>query len=323
MTSAGEFTDAPEEFRGDVPGEGTHPQPHGPDLAGTARAVVGASHPGPTLTVTALTALLASGSRLTARRAGQVVAAVLLGQLSIGWGNDLADADRDRAVGRSDKPVASGAADPRLVVGLVAGALGGCAALSGRPGRRAALTHMGLVVISGHAYNLGLKGTRWSWLPYAAAFGALPSVVTLARPRPAPAPPRVTGLAAALGVGAHLLNAIRDLDDDARTGVRGLPHRLGERRSRLLAASLLTGASAVLAATGRGLSARGRGALLALNTVLAGVAVTGAGRAPFRAASAMALLDAVALVAEGHAIPAPVPARTATAKRTVAGTGSG
>jgi 4-hydroxybenzoate polyprenyltransferase len=43
------------------------------------------------------------------------VAAVLTGQLSIGWSNDLVDAPRDRAVGRTDKPLATGALDERLV----------------------------------------------------------------------------------------------------------------------------------------------------------------------------------------------------------------
>ena len=39
-----------------------------------------------------------------------------------------------------------------------------------------------LVVGAGHAYNVWLKATWWSWLPYASAFGTLPTVVTLAGP---------------------------------------------------------------------------------------------------------------------------------------------
>ncbi|AYG78700.1 hypothetical protein DWB77_00808 [Streptomyces hundungensis] len=37
-----------------------------------------------------------------------VAAAVLTGQLSVGWCNDAVDAHRDTACGRRDKPVATG-----------------------------------------------------------------------------------------------------------------------------------------------------------------------------------------------------------------------
>ena len=45
--------------------------------------------------------------------------------------------------------------------------------------------------------------------------------------------------AALLGGGAHLLNAIPDLDADRVTGIRGLPQRLGARPSLILASLLL------------------------------------------------------------------------------------
>ena len=51
---------------------------------------------------------------------------------------------------------------------------------------------------------------------------------------------------ALLGVGAHLVNVLPDLADDAATGVRGLPHRLGARRSSVLAAAVLVGATVVI-----------------------------------------------------------------------------
>ena len=53
-----------------------------------------------------------------------VAAAVLAGQLSVGWLNDYLDADRDRAVRRADKPVVTGA----LTIGAIA---------ARRPGSRA------------------------------------------------------------------------------------------------------------------------------------------------------------------------------------------
>src|SRR5207302_116863 len=48
-----------------------------------------------------------------------LAAAVLVGQLSIGWANDYVDAGRDRAVGRTDKPLARRAL-PDGIVGTAA-----------------------------------------------------------------------------------------------------------------------------------------------------------------------------------------------------------
>ena len=103
----------------------------------------------------------------------------------------------------------------------------------------------------------------------------------------------VTG--ALLGVGAHLLNALPDLADDEATGVRGLPHRLGEPVVRWLAPAVLL-AGSVVAAFGPGLDATGLG-LLAACVALAVVAVVGRGRLPFVAAVLIALANVVSLVA--------------------------
>ena len=81
---------------------------------------------------------------------------------------------------------------------------------------------------SGWAYNLYFKRTLWSALPYAVAFGTLPAVVTLALPDPEWPAPWTFLAGALLSIGAHLLNALPDLADDASTGVHALPHQLGE-----------------------------------------------------------------------------------------------
>jgi 4-hydroxybenzoate polyprenyltransferase len=103
----------------------------------------------------------------------------------------------------------------------------------------------------------------------------------------------VLAAGALLGVGAHLLNVLPDLADDEATGVRGLPHRLGERRVRVLAPLVLL-AGSVVAAAGRATPTAWVG--LAIAAVLAVVAVVGRGRLPFLAAIAIALVDVVALV---------------------------
>ena len=152
------------------------------------RALALSCHPIPSLAVTALTAGLAALADLSLGRAALVTAAVFTGQLSIGWSNDYLDAGRDRAVRRTDKPVAAGVVAPRVAGVAALVALIVTLALSaglGWPGGGAAL----VTVACGWAYNLGLKATALSWLPYAIAFGMLPAVVTLSASPPRwPAP---------------------------------------------------------------------------------------------------------------------------------------
>lgn len=259
-------------------------------------ALVRSCHPGPTLAVTVLTALLAVALGRSGPTAALVAAAVLAGQLTIGWSNDVVDAGRDRSVGRLDKPVARGEVAEPVVRAAIAVAGVACVVLSLACGWRSALAHLGLGVSSGWAYNLGLKRTAWSALPYAVAFGALPAVVSLAGPAGRWPPAWMVLTGALLGVGAHLLNALPDLADDAATGVHGLPHRLGARRVRVLAAAVLLAGSVVAAFGPAGPVPAWVVVSLAGCVVLAGVTVAGRGRWPFAAAVGIALVDVVVLV---------------------------
>ena len=264
-------------------------------------ALFRASHPGPTVAVTALTALLAVAAGHGLRTGLVVTGAVAAGQLTIGWSNDLIDAGRDQQVGRSDKPVARGEVSETLVRRMIAAAMGACLILSLACGLAAAAVHLLLVVGSGWAYNLGLKRAAWSGLPYAIAFGALPAVITLALPDPQWPPAWMVAAGALLGVGAHLLNALPDLADDAQTGVHGLPHRLGARRLRWLAPLVLTVASAVAAFSQVTGTTAWVWAAFGLCLVLAVVAMCGRGRVPFAAAVCIAAVDVVSLVVHGSA----------------------
>jgi 4-hydroxybenzoate polyprenyltransferase len=203
-----------------------------------AAALARACHPGPTVAVTGFAAVLAALADKPVATCVLVAGAVLAGQLSIGWSNDRLDAGRDATSGRTDKPVARGALSPRLVEIAIAAALAAAVALSAALGWRAGLLNLATIGC-GWSYNLGLKGTWWSWAPYAAAFGALPAVATYARPDAFAPGAWVVVAGAALGVAAHLTNALPDLADDERTGVRGLPHRLGAHAALALAAALL------------------------------------------------------------------------------------
>lgn len=270
-------------------------------------ALTRACHPGPTVAVTLLATLLAVSTGAGPVLVVAVAAAVLTGQLVIGWSNDLVDRDRDAGSGRTDKPLVRGQLSVRLLRGALAVATVGTVLLSLLLGWVAGALHLLLVVGSGMAYNLGLKATTVSWLPYALAFGTLPQVawwaggagpVEWGSGMPSAAPWWATLAGALLGVGAHLLNVLPDLAEDERQGVRGLPHRLGAGRVRGLAPLLLL-AGVVLAvlgpASGGAIGAAGL-LTLAVAAVLAVLAWTLPGRAPFVTAMGMAVVAAAALV---------------------------
>lgn len=254
-----------------------------------------AAHIGPALAVTTLAAALAVAAGPPRARIVLITAAVLAGQLTIGWSNDLIDQARDRSVGRPDKPLATGRISARVVKVALGTTVAAAVLLSLLCGLVAGLVHLGCVGM-GWIYNLGVKSSIWSWAPYALAFGGLTVFVALAATG-APPEPWVPVVGALLGVGAHLVNALPDLADDEATGVRGLPHRLGAPTTRVLAVTVLVAASilAVLASPGVILLLRGF-VLLAVGG-LAVVALLTRGRTPFQAAVAIAFVDAVLLVA--------------------------
>ena len=270
------------------------------------RALALSCHPIPSLAVTALTAGLAALAGLPVDRGVLVTAAVFAGQLSIGWSNDYIDAERDRAVERTDKPVAAGAMAPRVAGIAAVAALILTLALSGAlgwPGGGAAL----VIVLCGWLYNLGLKATALSWLPYAIAFGMLPAAATLSASQPRwPAAWALTA-GALLGVAAHLANVLPDLREDAATGIRGLPHRLGAKITALAGTGILLAASAVIlfGPGGQPNWMRWAGFLSAL--AVASTAVASAYRDPssrrfFRATILIAAMDLVFFALSGTSL---------------------
>jgi 4-hydroxybenzoate polyprenyltransferase len=231
-----------------------------------------------------------------------VGAAVLAGQLCVGWTNDALDAERDIAIGRTDKPIASGAVG-RRAVGVAAAVAGvACVPLSLGVGLLPGTLHL-VAVLSALAYDVGLKATVASVVPYLVSFGLLPVFAVLG---PAPQPPWWLPVAGALlGGGAHFANVLPDLGDDAATGVRGLPHRMGAAGSRWAAVALLVAASVVLVLGPDGhLVVRLALAGAALSTLAGGlVAARRPGsRAVFRAVLVVALLDVAQLVVAGASL---------------------
>jgi 4-hydroxybenzoate polyprenyltransferase len=273
-------------------------------VARSAVALAGACHPEPTVAVTAMATALAATTGRNAAGVLLVAAAVLTGQLSIGWLNDDLDADRDVLVGRRDKPVAAGAIPRHAVRTATAVAAALCVPLSLASGLLAGVVHLAAVA-AGWAYDLGVKATRASVVPYVVCFGLLPVFVVLGAPG-RPSPPWWLPVAGALlGAGAHFANVLPDLDDDVSTGVRGLPHHLGARASRAAAAVLLLAASVVLAFGAPVAPALAVAAPLLAAAVLVAGFVAGrrpGSRAPFRAVMVVALVDVALLVAAGPAL---------------------
>ena len=273
-------------------------------LRGLGRGLGRACHPEPCAAVTLVAALLAVGS---GRDAGGVVAVALavgVGQLSIGWANDAVDADRDRAVGRTGKPVVAGLVSRRTVAAAAGTALLTDVPLSLLSGWRAGLVHLTAVGLA-WGYDLRWKQTRASIGAYAGAFGLLPAFVTLGLPGHPWPRWWVLAAGALLGCGAHLANALPDLDDDLRLGVLGLPQRLGAARTRAGAALLLLAASAVLVLGPGDAGLAGTVALAVATGLVAGGLV--AGRRPgspaaFRVAIVLAVLDVGLLLARGSAL---------------------
>ncbi|MEI6700674.1 MAG: UbiA family prenyltransferase [Actinomycetota bacterium] len=259
--------------RHNVPSDASTPVALLQRVIGFARA----THFGPTLVVTAATTALAIAA---GRGAGSawVFAAVLAGQCAVGWSNDAIDADRDQKVRRSSKPVVAGLVTQRELIIAAITAFGCSRPLSFASCWRAALVHL-VAIISAVCYNLWLKSTWVSWLPYALSFGLLPAFVTLGLPSRQWPQPLVMVATALLGVGAHMVNAAADLDDDAATGIKGLPQRLGARRALELGSGFLLAAAVLV-----GLHSKRHGVAFGLVAIIAlvdlGVVVAGAKQRP-------------------------------------------
>ena len=263
----------------------------------TARGLLDACHPLPSLTVTTVVAALALAGGRSASGVALVAAAVLAGQLSVGWCNDARDADRDRQAGRTEKPVVRGDVSERLLWVLAPIALVVSIVLSYAAAGPIGGTAHSVAVLSAWAYDLRLKTTVLSPLPYAVSFGLVPAFVTYGLTPPSAPAPWLTGAAALLGVGAHLANAAPDVESDLRVGAGGLVARIGPRAAGVAALVWVGGAVALLLAN-VGLGAWPTAAV-AVGVAGSAVAVLarGTGRALFRLVLVLAVLAVGLLLA--------------------------
>jgi 4-hydroxybenzoate polyprenyltransferase len=272
-------------------------------VSSTVKHLALSTHPGPGIAVSVVAVVLGIGLGLEPWRLVLLGLAFLANQASVGLSNDWIDADRDRAVGRNDKPVALGliAASTVRTAAIVTALL--AIVLTVPLGLPATLAHA-VFIGSAWLYNAGLKSTPFSVVPYIVSFGLLPVVVTLSRAEPVLAAPWAIGLGALLGIAAHVANVLPDLDDDRKTGVSGLPHRLGRVGAGALICVALVG-GAVLAFFGpRGSATPLQWAGLVITVLLAAAIAVLLRRPPtrllFQLIIAAALVNVVLLAFSGE-----------------------
>jgi len=196
------------------------------------RAYLKAAHFGPTMLISAISFLLAV--RLWWEGPAYVIAfTVFLGQLLIGWSNDIYDYQDDLKHNRTNKPLVAGTIPVQhlrsaifilLPIAVVANLIGPLGVKGG------AVYLLG--VGCGIAYNFYFKFSPLSPLPYAVACAALPASIFYATDRTPPV--WVLACGSLLGVAFHFANVIKDLPEDRQSKIGGLPQRSGKKPSILV-----------------------------------------------------------------------------------------
>ena len=250
-------------------------------LEARIEGVVRVVHPFPSVLdagATLVIAILAGGRPLDALRLGLGMLAL---QAAIGAVNDVVDAGRD-AGRKPGKPIPAGliTVNGATAVALLAAGAGVVLSLpSGLPTTGVAIA----ILVIGLVYDLLLKGTSWSWLPFAVgipllpvyawvgAVGRLPDLFLVLVPLAF-----VSGAALAVG------NALVDAERDRAAGVHSVATRFGVGNAWAVHAMLHATVVAVAVASLAGASA----GVVWLAGVLAGAGVLLAGVARARAADA-------------------------------------
>jgi 4-hydroxybenzoate polyprenyltransferase len=208
------------------------------------RGLLTASHFGPTLLVTAIS--FGFANHYWWEGPAYVIAfGIFTGQLVVGWSNDLYDYQDDLSHQRMNKPLVSGLITEEFLRKWLRIMLpfSFVANLLGPLGIKGGLVYM-LGIACGVGYNFYFKFSWLSPLPYAIAFAALPSSVVISKDI---TPPLWMWLGGALfGMAAHFINVLKDMKADQKSGIRGLPQRLGSLNSIIAAVALIAIGVAVL-----------------------------------------------------------------------------
>lgn len=176
---------------------------------------------------TAAFGLLASAGSPPAGRFILLLLAMLGGQLAIGALNEYMDREAD-ALAKPWKPIPAGDVSPTAA--LVVTAFGlllmfVTAGLLGLP----ELLVLSIGIGGGLAYDLGVKRTPVSWLPYLIALPIVPIWAWLVMDEFQPRHLWLYPIGALLIVAIHLAQVLPDIPADRARGERGLGVFLGER----------------------------------------------------------------------------------------------
>jgi poly(3-hydroxybutyrate) depolymerase len=252
------------------------------------RGLLQACHFGPSVLVTTVAFLIAQA--LWWEGPAYVIAiGVLLGQLIVGWTNDLHDYEDDLKHNRVVKPLVSGLITPKQLrtAIFVVTPLAVLVNLFGPLGLKGGAVYL-LGIAFGLAYNFYFKYTPLSPLPYVIAFAALPASVVLAVDETPPVWMMAAG--SMLGVAAHIANVLKDFEEDGQSGIRSLPRIIGERASRLSIAIILLATTVVLN------SVSPRPALLIVGVIGALLTIKAPRKILFKAIMIVALANLVLLI---------------------------
>ncbi len=212
-------------------------------------------HPFPlalNVAATAVFAVIAVDGLPSASLFVRLTAAMFCVQAAIGASNDYFDRDLD-AQTKPFKPIVRGLIEPRTALLLAVAFAVTAGALAATMGAGSlAVGAAGL--LAGLAYNVGLKRTLLSPLPFMVALPALPIWVWVSLDRFTDELWWLLPFAPLAGLAVHLTNTAPDLEADRRAGVRGLAHVLGLRRALLLAWASFALALAAAATLGLHLS---------------------------------------------------------------------
>ncbi|MBS45093.1 MAG: hypothetical protein CMH83_18375 [Nocardioides sp.] len=201
--------------------------------------LVVAAHPRQVLVTALAIAVAAAASGRAAGEVLLVLATVAVGQTVLGWHNDLVDRGRDAAHDTPGKPLADGRLDPGTTWYALTVAVLVLVPLSISGGVTAGAFYLVSTAVA-LLGNVVLRQGPLSWLPWAASFALYPAYLSHGgwggsyegdAPRLA-----MVVLAAALGVGVHVVRSIWGLVADDADEWHTLPLLLGRRlgASRLL-----------------------------------------------------------------------------------------
>lgn len=166
------------------------------------------------------------------RELGLVVATVLVGQVILGWANDLVDRARDQRHDLPGKPLARGLLEPGTVWFSLTCALLLVVPLSIAAGPIAGGSYLASLLVGLLGQRLLRRGVL-SFVPWTVSFALYPAYLSYGGwgGEGTTTPPTIamTVLAGLLGVCVHVLCALPGLVQDNRDGYRTLPLRIALR----------------------------------------------------------------------------------------------